>query len=183
MNKGGIAILKGNLAPDTAVVKESAVAPDMLNFTGPAKCFDSEEDAIDAIIAKKVQNGDVVIIRYEGPKGGPGMREMLNPTAVIAGMGLKVALLTDGRFSGATRGACIGHISPEARDGGPLAFVQDGDTIEIDIPGRKLNVAISDEEMTKRKAAWQPPAPKVDKGYLVRYARMVTSANSGAVLK
>lgn len=183
MNKGGIAILKGNLAPDTAVVKESAVAPDMLNFTGPAKCFDSEEDAIDAIIAKKVQNGDVVIIRYEGPKGGPGMREMLNPTAVIAGMGLKVALLTDGRFSGATRGACIGHISPEARDGGPLAFVQDGDTIEIDIPGRKLNVALSDEEMAKRKAAWQPPAPKVDKGYLVRYARMVTSANSGAVLK
>ncbi|WP_018703383.1 dihydroxy-acid dehydratase [Anaeromusa acidaminophila] len=183
MNKGGIAILKGNLAPDTAVVKESAVAPDMLNFTGPAKCFDSEEDAIDAIIAKKVQNGDVVIIRYEGPKGGPGMREMLNPTAVIAGMGLKVALLTDGRFSGATRGACIGHISPEARDGGPLAFVQNGDTIEIDIPGRKLNVAISDDEMAKRKAAWQPPAPKVDKGYLVRYARMVTSANSGAVLK
>ena len=183
MNKGGIAILKGNLAPDTAVVKESAVAPDMLNFTGPAKCFDSEEDAIDAIIAKKVQNGDIVVIRYEGPKGGPGMREMLNPTAVIAGMGLKVALLTDGRFSGATRGACIGHISPEARDGGPLAFVQDGDTIEIDIPGRKLNVALSDEEMAKRKAAWQPPAPKVDKGYLVRYARMVTSANSGAVLK
>lgn len=183
MNKGGIAILKGNLAPDTAVVKESAVAPDMLVLSGPAKCYDSEEEAIDAIIAKKVVDGDVVIIRYEGPKGGPGMREMLNPTAVIAGMGLKVALLTDGRFSGATRGACIGHVSPEARDGGPLALVRDGDTINIDIPGRQLNVALSDEELAARKAAWQAPAPKVDKGYLARYARLVTSANSGAVLK
>lgn len=182
-NKGGIAILEGNLAPENAVIKESAVAEDMLFIEGPAKVYDSEEEAIDAIIGKKVQNGDVVVIRYEGPKGGPGMREMLNPTAVITGMGLRVGLLTDGRFSGATRGACVGHISPEAAEGGPLALVKDGDIITIDIVGRKLNVKLSDEELAARKAVWRQPAPKVTGGYLARYARLVTSANTGAVLK
>ncbi|MBP2650647.1 MAG: ilvD 8 [Firmicutes bacterium] len=180
---GGIAILKGNLAPDGAVVKESAVADDMLVFEGTARVFDSEDDAIEAILAKKIKDGDVVVIRYEGPKGGPGMREMLNPTAVITGMGLKVALLTDGRFSGATRGACIGHISPEAAECGTIALINEGDLIAIDIPGRKLNVKVSDEELAKRKAAWVKPTPKITTGYLARYARMVTSANTGAVLK
>ena len=182
-NKGGIAILKGNLALDGAVVKESAVTEDMLVFEGQAKVFDSEEAAIDAILARKVFDGDVVVIRYEGPKGGPGMREMLNPTAVIAGMGLKVALLTDGRFSGATRGACIGHVSPEAMEGGNIALVENGDTIFIDIPNRILEFKVSDEELAKRKANWKMPTPKVTSGYLARYARMVTSASTGAVLK
>ena len=182
-NKGGIAILKGNLALDGAVVKESAVTEDMLVFEGKAKVFDSEEAAIEAILARKVFDGDVVVIRYEGPKGGPGMREMLNPTAVIAGMGLKVALLTDGRFSGATRGACIGHVSPEAMEGGNIALVENGDTIFIDIPNRILEVKVSSEELAQRKANWKMPLPKVTSGYLARYARMVTSASTGAVLK
>jgi dihydroxy-acid dehydratase len=181
--KGGIAILEGNLAPDGAVVKESAVVEDMLIFEGPARVFNSEEEALDAIIGKQIQNGDVVVIRYEGPKGGPGMREMLNPTAVIAGMGLRVALLTDGRFSGATRGACIGHVSPEAMEGGPIALVQEGDIVKLDIPGRKLTLQVSEEELAQRKAAWVKPAPKVTSGYLARYAKLVTSANTGAVLK
>lgn len=180
---GGIAILKGNLCPDNAVVKESAVQEDMLVYKGTAKCFNSEEEAIEAITGGKIKDGDVVVIRYEGPKGGPGMREMLNPTAVIAGMGLKVALITDGRFSGATRGACIGHVSPEAMAGGPIAYVEDGDIIDIDIPARKLNVLISDDEMAKRKAAWVKPEPKVKTGYLSRYAKLTTSANTGAVLE
>ncbi|MDR7867345.1 MAG: dihydroxy-acid dehydratase [Sporomusaceae bacterium] len=180
---GGIAILKGNLAPEGAVVKESAVADDMLVFKGIARVFDSEDAAIAAILAKKIKDGDVVVIRYEGPQGGPGMKEMLNPTAVIAGMGLKVALLTDGRFSGATRGACVGHVSPEAMSGGPIALVRDGDVIKLDIPGRTLNVELSAAELAKRKAAWKKPAPKVTTGYLARYAAMVTSASTGAVLK
>ena len=182
-NKGGIAILKGNLALDGAVVKESAVTEDMLVFEGKAKVFDSEEAAIEAILARKVFDGDVVVIRYEGPKGGPGMREMLNPTAIIAGMGLKVALLTDGRFSGATRGACIGHVSPEAMEGGNIALVENDDTIFIDIPNRILEVKVSSEELAQRKANWKMPLPKVTSGYLARYARMVTSATTGAVLK
>ncbi|RHA10648.1 dihydroxy-acid dehydratase [Megasphaera sp. AM44-1BH] len=183
MHKGGIAILTGNLAPDGSVIKESAVDRDLLVYKGTARCFDTEEDAIEAIIGGKIHEGDVVVIRYEGPKGGPGMREMLNPTAVITGMGLKVALLTDGRFSGASRGACIGHISPEAMEGGPIALIHDGDTISIDIPRRKLELCVSDEELAERKAAWKQPEPKVKTGYLSRYARLVTSANTGAVLK
>lgn len=183
MNRGGIAILSGNLAPDGAVIKESAVEPDLLVYKGTAKCYDSEEDAIKAIIGGDIKEGNVVVIRYEGPKGGPGMREMLNPTAVITGMGLKVALITDGRFSGASRGACIGHISPEAMEGGPIALIQDGDVISIDIPNRKLELEVSDEELAARKAAWTQPEPKVKTGYLSRYARLVTSANTGAVLK
>ena len=183
MNRGGIAILSGNLAPDGAVIKESAVEPDLLVYQGTAKCYDSEEEAIEAIIGGAIQEGHVVVIRYEGPKGGPGMREMLNPTAVITGMGLKVALITDGRFSGASRGACIGHISPEAMEGGPIALIQDGDRISIDIPNRKLELMVSDEELAARKAAWKQPEPKVKTGYLSRYARLVTSANTGAVLK
>lgn len=183
MHKGGIAILTGNLAPDGSVIKESAVDRDLLVYKGTARCFDAEEDAIEAIIGGKIYEGDVVVIRYEGPKGGPGMREMLNPTAVITGMGLKVALLTDGRFSGASRGACIGHISPEAMEGGPIALIHDGDTISIDIPRRKLELCVSDEELAERKAAWKQPEPKVKTGYLSRYARLVTSANTGAVLK
>ena len=161
MHKGGIAVLKGNLAPLGSVIKESAVEPDLLVYKGTAKCYDSEEAAIAAIIGGEIKEGHVVVIRYEGPKGGPGMREMLNPTAVITGMGLKVALLTDGRFSGASRGACIGHISPEAMEGGPLALVHDGDTISIDIPNRKLELEVSDEELAKRKAEWKQPEPKV----------------------
>lgn len=183
MHKGGIVILTGNLAPDGSVIKESAVDRDLLVYKGTARCFDAEEDAIEAIIGGKIHEGDVVVIRYEGPKGGPGMREMLNPTAVITGMGLKVALLTDGRFSGASRGACIGHISPEAMEGGPIALIHDGDTISIDIPRRKLELCVSDEELAERKAAWKQPEPKVKTGYLSRYARLVTSANTGAVLK
>lgn len=180
---GGIAILNGNLAPDYAVVKESAVTEDMLCYKGTAKIFNSEEEAIAAITARKIQNGDVVVIRYEGPKGGPGMREMLNPTAVITGMGLKVALITDGRFSGATRGACIGHVSPEAMEGGPIALIKEGDIINIDIPDRKLELEISDEEMKKRRAAWTKPEPKIKTGYLSRYAKLTTSASTGAVLQ
>lgn len=182
---GGIAVLKGNIAPECSVVKESAVAEEMLQHSGPAKVFDSEDEAIAAICGKKIEKGDVVVIRYEGPKGGPGMREMLNPTSVLAGMGLDkdVALLTDGRFSGATRGACIGHISPEAREGGNIALIQDGDIIEIDIPNRTLNVKLSEEELATRKANWVCPPPKVKSGYLARYAALVTSAATGAVLR
>lgn len=182
---GGIAILKGNLAPDSAVVKRSAVAPEMLKHEGPARVFDCEEDAIAAIKGGKIVAGDVVVIRYEGPKGGPGMREMLNPTSAIAGMGLgsTVALITDGRFSGASRGASIGHVSPEAAVGGPIALVEEGDMIQINIPEMTLNVDVSDEEMAKRKEAWTPREPKVTTGYLARYASMVTSGNKGATLE
>lgn len=182
---GGIAVLKGNIAQDCSVVKESAVAPEMLKHSGPARVFDGEDAAIKAIIGKKIKAGDVVVIRYEGPKGGPGMREMLNPTSVITGMGLgsSVALLTDGRFSGATQGACIGHISPEAREGGNIALLQDGDIIEIDIPKRTINAKVSAAEFEKRRKAWKCPAPKVKKGYLARYASLVSSAAQGAVLK
>ncbi len=181
--KGGIAILYGNIAPDGAVVKESAVAEDMLFFEGPARVFDSEEDTIKALLAKQIKDGEVVVIRYEGPKGGPGMQEMLNPTAVIAGMGLKVALVTDGRFSGATRGACVGHISPEAAAGGPIGLIQEGDIVTVDIPRRRLNLNVSEQELARRKAAWVQPPPKVTQGYLVRYANAVSSANTGAILK
>lgn len=179
---GGIAILKGNLAPDYAVVKESAVTADMLCYKGKARVFNSEEEAMAAITSKQITNGDVVVIRYEGPKGGPGMREMLNPTSAITGMGLKVALITDGRFSGATRGACIGHVSPEAMAGGPIALIEEGDIINIDIPNRKLELLVDDEELAKRKAAWHKPEPKIKTGYLSRYAKLTTSASTGAVL-
>ena len=182
---GGIAVLKGNLAPDTAVVKRSAVVEEMMVHEGPARVFDCEEDAIAAIKGGKIVEGDVVVIRYEGPKGGPGMREMLNPTSAIAGMGLgsSVALITDGRFSGASRGASIGHVSPEAAVGGPIALIEEGDIISIDIPNLKLEVKVSDEEMQARKAKWQPRQPKVTTGYLARYAAMVTSGNRGAILE
>ncbi len=182
---GGIAVLKGNLAPDTGVVKRSAVVPEMMVHEGPARVFDCEEDAIIAIKSGKIVAGDVVVIRYEGPKGGPGMREMLNPTSAIAGMGLgsTVALITDGRFSGASRGASIGHVSPEAAVGGPIALVEEGDIIKINIPECTLNVDISEEEMNRRRAAWKPRQPKVTSGYLARYAAMVTSGNRGAVLE
>ncbi len=181
---GGIAVLRGNLAPDSCVVKRSAVAPEMLTHSGPAKVFDCEEDAMDAIMGGKIEEGDVVVIRYEGPKGGPGMREMLNPTSAIMGMGLgsTVALITDGRFSGATRGASIGHVSPEAAVGGPIALVKDGDIIEIDIPANTINVKLSDEELAARKAEWQPREPKITTGYLARYAKLVSSGAQGAVL-
>ena len=182
---GGIAVLKGNLAPDSGIVKRSAVVPEMLVHEGPARVFDCEEDAIDAIKSGKIVAGDVVVIRYEGPKGGPGMREMLNPTSAIAGMGLgsSVALITDGRFSGASRGASIGHVSPEAAVGGPIAFVEEGDIIKIDIQKNTLDFVISDEEFAKRKAAWQPRQPKVTTGYLARYEKMVTSGDKGAILE
>ena len=182
---GGIAVLKGNLAPDTAVVKRSAVVPEMQVHEGPARVFDCEEDAIEAIRGGKIVAGDVVVIRYEGPKGGPGMREMLNPTSAIAGMGLgsSVALITDGRFSGASRGASIGHVSPEAAEGGPIALVEEGDLIRINSPEHKLELAVSDEELARRKAAWTPREPKVTTGYLKRYAKMVSSANKGAILE
>ena len=182
---GGLAVLSGNLAPDGSVVKRSAVVPEMLVHEGPARVFDSEEDAIVAIKGGKIVEGDVVVIRYEGPKGGPGMREMLNPTSAIAGMGLgsSVALITDGRFSGASRGASIGHVSPEAAVGGPIALVEEGDIISIDIPGLKLELKVSDEELAARKAKWQPREPKVTTGYLKRYASLVTSGNRGAILK
>ena len=182
---GGIAVLKGNLAPDTAVVKRSAVVPEMQVHEGPARVFDCEEDAIEAIRGGKIVAGDVVVIRYEGPKGGPGMREMLNPPSAIAGMGLgsSVALITDGRFSGASRGASIGHVSPEAAEGGPIALVEEGDLIRINIPEHKLEVVVSDEELARRKAAWTPREPKVTTGYLKRYAKMVSSANKGAILE
>ena len=180
--EGGLAILSGNLCPENAVVKASAVAEDMLVYTGKAKCFSSEESAVNAIMDGKIVEGDVVVIRYEGPKGGPGMQEMLNPTAVISGRGLKVALITDGRFSGASRGACIGHISPAAMAGGPIAFIEDGDLIDIDIPNRKLQLRVSDEELAKRKAAWVKPEPKIKTGYLSRFAKLTTSASRGAVV-
>ena len=182
---GGLAVLKGNLAPDGSVVKRSAVVPEMMKHTGPARVFDCEEDAIESILGGKINEGDVVVIRYEGPKGGPGMREMLNPTSAIAGMGLgsTVALITDGRFSGASRGASIGHVSPEAAVGGPIALVHEGDMIEIDIDNYSINLLVSDEELAKRKAAWQPREPKINTGYLARYASMVTSGNRGAILE
>ena len=182
---GGIAVLRGNLAPDGCVVKRSAVAPEMLKHSGPAKVFDCEEDAMAAITGGKIVEGDVVVIRYEGPKGGPGMREMLNPTSAIMGMGLgsTVALITDGRFSGATRGASIGHVSPEAAAGGPIGLVKDGDIIEIDINANTINVKVSEEELSARRANWTPNEPKIKTGYLARYAALVTSADKGAILK
>ncbi len=182
---GGIAVLKGNLAPEGCVVKRSAVAPEMMAHEGPARVFDSEEDAIAAIYAGKIVPGDVVVIRYEGPKGGPGMREMLNPTSAIVGMGLgeSVALITDGRFSGATRGAAIGHVCPEAAQGGPIAFVEDGDTIAIDIRANSITLKVDEATLAARKAAWVCPEPKVKTGYLARYAKLVTSAARGAVLE
>lgn len=185
MKTGGIAVLKGNIAPDSCVVKAAAVAPEMMTHTGPAKVFDSEDDAIKAIRAGKIVKGDVVVIRYEGPKGGPGMREMLSPTSEIAGMGLDkdVALITDGRFSGATRGASIGHVSPEAAVGGPIALIEEGDMISIDIPNNKINVAVDDATLEARRAKWQPREPRITTGYLRRYAAQVTSANTGAVLQ
>jgi len=181
---GGIAVLKGNLAADGCVVKQSAVAPEMMVHKGPARVYNSEEEAIADIYGKKIHPGDVVVIRYEGPKGGPGMREMLNPTSAICGMGLgeSVALITDGRFSGATRGASIGHVSPEAAAGGTIGLVEEGDLISIDIPNCKIQLEVSDEELARRKAAWVCPEPKVKTGYLARYAKMVTSADKGAIL-
>jgi dihydroxy-acid dehydratase len=183
--EGGIAILTGNLAPDGAVVKQAAVAPSMRQRRGVARVFDGEEPAVEAVLGGRIRPGDVVVVRYEGPRGGPGMREMLAPTSAIVGMGLgeEVALITDGRFSGVTRGAAIGHISPEAAEGGPLALVEEGDTIEIDIPGRSLTLEVDDAELARRRAAWTPPEPRVKTGYLARYARMVTSASTGAILQ
>ena len=185
MKTGGLAVLKGNLAPDTAVVKRSAVLPEMMVHEGPARVFDCEEDAIDAIKSGKIVSGDVVVIRYEGPKGGPGMREMLNPTSAIAGMGLDrtVALITDGRFSGASRGASIGHVSPEAAVGGPIALVEEGDIIRINIPEYSLELAVSDEELAERRKNWKPRRANITTGYLARYASLVTSANRGAILQ
>jgi dihydroxy-acid dehydratase len=181
--EGGIAVLKGNLAPEGAIVKQSAVGEDMLRFEGTARVFDCEEDAQKAILSGNIKEGEVVVIRYEGPKGGPGMREMLAPTSAIMGMGLKrVALLTDGRFSGGTRGPCVGHISPEAAEGGPLGLVRDGDTIELDIPGRNLRWKVDEKERARRQKTWSPPRPRVSRGYLARYANLVTSAHTGAVL-
>ena len=182
---GGLAVLKGNLAPDGGVVKRSAVCEEMMVHEGPARVFDCEEDAIEAIKGGKIVAGDVVVIRYEGPKGGPGMREMLNPTSAIAGMGLgsSVALITDGRFSGASRGASIGHVSPEAAVGGPIALIEEGDRIRINIPEMKLEADITPEEMERRRKNWTPREPKVTTGYLARYAAMVTSGNRGAILE
>ena len=182
---GGIAVLRGNLAPDSCVVKRSAVAPEMLKHSGPAKVYDCEEDAMAAINGGEIVEGDVVVIRYEGPKGGPGMREMLNPTSAIMGMGLgsTVALITDGRFSGATRGASIGHVSPEAAVGGPIALIKNGDIIDIDINANTINVRLSEEEFAKRKSEWVPRKPSITTGYLARYASLVTSGNRGAVLE
>ncbi len=182
---GGIAVLKGNLAPDSCVVKRSAVVPEMMVHEGPARVFDCEEDAIDAIKGGKIVAGDVVVIRYEGPKGGPGMREMLNPTSAIAGMGLgaSVALITDGRFSGASRGASIGHVSPEAAVGGPIALVEEGDIISINIPENTIEMKVSEEELEARREKWQPREPKVTTGYLSRYRELVTSGNKGAILE
>jgi len=183
--EGGIAILRGNLAPDGAVVKQSAVSPNMMQFEGTAKVFNSEEEGMKAILNGDIRSGDVVVIRYEGPKGGPGMREMLSPTAAIAGMGLSesVALLTDGRFSGGTRGPCIGHISPEAMEGGAIAVLKNGDRIRIDIPKRRVDVLLSEKELKDRLGKWKPIRPKIIKGYLARYARMVSSAGNGAIMK
>jgi dihydroxy-acid dehydratase len=183
--EGGIAVLYGNLAKDGSVVKAAGISPNMMVHSGPAKVFDSEEDSMNAILNKEIKEGDVVVIRYEGPKGGPGMREMLSPTASIAGMGLSesVALITDGRFSGATRGPCIGHVSPEAATGGAIGLVKDGDIIEIDVPNRKISIKLSDEELAKRAKSWTPKEPAVKKGYLYRYSQLVQPANKGAVLK
>lgn len=183
--EGGIAILKGNLAPDGAVVKQAAVAPGMRQRLGLARVFDGEEEAVDAILGGRIQPGDIVVVRYEGPKGGPGMREMLSATSAIVGVGLgeQVALITDGRFSGVTRGAAIGHISPEAAEGGLIALVEEGDQISIDIPNRRLDLLVDGDEIDRRRSRWTPPEPKVKQGYLARYARMVTSANTGAILK
>jgi dihydroxy-acid dehydratase len=183
--EGGIAILHGNLAPDGAVVKQSGVSENMMTFTGRARCFDSEEAAMAALMGGKVVAGDIVVIRYEGPKGGPGMREMLAPTATLMGLGLgeSVALITDGRFSGGTRGPCIGHISPEAMEGGPIALVEDGDTILLDIPQRRLELKVADEVLAERRSRWSAPEPKINGGWLARYAKVVTSANTGAVCK
>ncbi|MCZ7398761.1 MAG: dihydroxy-acid dehydratase [Candidatus Methanoperedens sp.] len=183
--EGGIAVLKGSLAPDGSVIKQTAVSRNMQRHSGHARVFDGEEAAMKAIMAKKIKPGDCLVIRYEGPKGGPGMREMLSPTAAIAGMGLidSVALITDGRFSGGTRGPCIGHVSPEAADGGAIALVRDGDIIEIDIPKRVLNLKLSQEELERRRKAWKPPAPKVTRGYLARYQKQVGSADKGAVFR
>lgn len=185
LERGGIAILWGNLAPEGAVVKESAVVDEMKHHKGPARVFESEEEAVEAILGGKIKKGDVIVIRYEGPKGGPGMREMLTPTSSLAGMGLdkEVALITDGRFSGGTRGAAIGHISPEAAEGGTIAFVNDGDEIEIDIEKRKIELLVSEEELEARKREWTPPPPKVDKGYLKLYSKLVSSASKGAILE
>lgn len=182
---GGIAVLKGSLAPDTCVVKQSAVVPEMLKHEGPARVFESEEAAQEAINNDQINAGDVVVIRYEGPKGGPGMREMLNPTSAIMGRGLgsSVALITDGRFSGATRGACVGHVSPEAAAGGPIAFVEEGDIISIDIPNRSIELKVSEEELAKRREGWTPKEPEIKTGYLARYAKLVSSANKGAILE
>jgi dihydroxy-acid dehydratase len=183
--QGGIAILRGNLAPDGGVVKQSAVDPQMLVNEGRARVFEAEEEATQAILAGRIKPGDIVVIRYEGPKGGPGMREMLTPTSAIAGMGLDkdVALLTDGRFSGGTRGAAIGHISPEATEGGPIALVKEGDRIKIDIPAKTLTVLVDDAELDRRRQTWQRPEPKIKQGYLSRYSRMVSSGSQGAVCK
>ena len=183
--EGGIAVLSGNLAPEGGVVKQTAMSESMKTFEGTAVVFDSEEEAMKAILGKKIKAGQVIVIRYEGPKGGPGMREMLSPTSAITGMGLSesVALITDGRFSGGTKGPCIGHISPEAAEGGPIAIVQDGDTIVLDVPNRKLELKLSDGEIKKRLGGWKPRAPKITKGYLARYAKQVTSANTGAIVK
>ncbi len=184
-NEGGLAVLFGNIAPGGCVVKQAAVSENMLCHKGPARTFDSEEDATEAIMQAKIRKGEVLVIRYEGPRGGPGMREMLTPTSAIAGMGLDgdVALITDGRFSGGTRGASVGHVSPEAMEGGPIAVIRDGDTIEIDIPNRKINVYLTDAEIRERLSAWRPPEPKITRGYMARYAERVSSASEGAVFK
>jgi dihydroxy-acid dehydratase len=183
--EGGLAILFGNLAPLGSVVKQSGVSEKMMNFEGRARCFDSEEAAMQALMGGEVVAGDLVVIRYEGPKGGPGMREMLAPTATLMGLGLgeSVALITDGRFSGGTRGPCVGHISPEAAEGGPIALVVDGDRVRLDIPNRKLELLVDEEELGRRKAAWKAPEAKIKTGWLARYAKVVTSANTGAVCK
>ena len=183
--KGGIAVLYGNLAPDGAVVKQSAVADEMLTHEGPARVFNSEAAAQAAILGNTIKSGDVVVIRYCGPKGGPGMPEMLSPTSAIIGMGLgkSVALLTDGRFSGGTQGACLGHISPEAAEGGPIGLVQEGDIIAIDIPAKKIELGVNETELEKRRQEWQPPAPNITSGYVARYAKLVTSGSTGAILK
>jgi dihydroxy-acid dehydratase len=182
---GGLVILTGNLAPEGCVVKTAGVAEGMLTHSGPAVIFESQEDACEGILGGKVKKGDVVVIRHEGPKGGPGMQEMLSPTSYImgAGLGESVALITDGRFSGGTRGACVGHVSPEAAVGGPIGLLKDGDIIEIDIPNNAINVNLSDEELAERKKAWKPPKPRITEGYLAKYASMATSADTGAVLK
>ena len=183
--EGGLAVLFGNLAPSGCVVKQSAVSEEMLSHQGPARIFDSEEEATEAILEGRITKGEVLVIRYEGPKGGPGMREMLTPTSAIAGMGLDadVALITDGRFSGGTRGACIGHVSPEAMEGGPIAVIQDGDIIAIDIPGKKIDVKLSDTEIQRRLSSWNPPNPKINHGYMYRYAQGVSSASEGAIFE